>query len=252
MVSKVKKAIRMRTERKEHEMKSVLRGTGGFTLIELVVVIAILGILAAIAIPVVSSYLGSSKERSYDADLAKIQTAVDAYYSHPSNDKAFGRRQYPTDAQTNKGTSAAILASAGDNDDEASTLGIANSNPVGGTEGGTPYWVDTDSDGVRDTSGSEKLYWSGFTTTSDDRWVTTDVTRGSQTYIVDSRDWFINFAELVTDDLISALPTSASSDNDSSNGDGSYSWYVDSDGKVKSLFFFFPESDQTGYQNSYP
>lgn len=250
MASKITEAIRMRTERKEHTMKSVWNDKRGFTLIELVVVIAILGILAAIAIPVVSSYLGSSKTRAYDADAAKIQTAIDAYYSHPSNDKAFGRRQYPNDAQTNKGTSAAVLRSAAE-DDMTNELGIANSNPVGGTEGGTPYWVDTDADGVRDDS-SEILLRDPPTSSTIDHWLTTDVTRGSKTYVVDSRDWFVNFAELVTDDLMSALPTSASSDNDSSNGTGSYSWYIDSDGRVKSLFYFFPESDQTGYQNSYP
>ena len=34
--------------------------------------------------------------------------------------------------------------------------------------------------------------------------------------------------------------------------EGSYSWYVDPDGKVKSLYFFFPESDSTGFQTAYP
>ena len=34
--------------------------------------------------------------------------------------------------------------------------------------------------------------------------------------------------------------------------DGSYSWYVSREGKVMSLFFFFPEQDRTGFQTGYP
>jgi hypothetical protein len=34
--------------------------------------------------------------------------------------------------------------------------------------------------------------------------------------------------------------------------DGSYSWYVNKEGKVQSLYYFFPEPDQTGFQSAYP
>ena len=48
----------------------------GFTLIELIVVIAILGILAAIAIPRLSGFIGTSKTSSDNATAATINTAV--------------------------------------------------------------------------------------------------------------------------------------------------------------------------------
>ena len=53
----------------------------GFTLIELLVVIAIIGILASIAMPVLSKAMQSAKKAQAAAELKTIETAVKAYFN---------------------------------------------------------------------------------------------------------------------------------------------------------------------------
>jgi len=52
----------------------------GFTLIELMIVIAIIGILAAIAIPQFSAYRTRSYNSAAQSDLRNAATAQEAYY----------------------------------------------------------------------------------------------------------------------------------------------------------------------------
>jgi type IV pilus assembly protein PilA len=48
----------------------------GFTLVELLVVVAILGCLAAVAVPNVGKFIDKGQEESYATELHNVQTAV--------------------------------------------------------------------------------------------------------------------------------------------------------------------------------
>ena len=52
------------------------KGTAGFTLVELIVVIAILGILAGIAIPVYSGYIAKAQQAADFQTLDSVKTAA--------------------------------------------------------------------------------------------------------------------------------------------------------------------------------
>jgi len=57
-------------------MRMPKRGEKGFTLIELLIVVAILGVLAAVVIPNVGRFIGAGEEEAAATEFSNVQTAV--------------------------------------------------------------------------------------------------------------------------------------------------------------------------------
>ncbi|MCI0857262.1 MAG: prepilin-type N-terminal cleavage/methylation domain-containing protein [Chloroflexi bacterium] len=233
----------------KHIMGMAAKGERGFTLVELVVVIAILGVLAAISVPLVNNFLDSSKAQAYNLERERIQRAVDAYRTDPFNTRFIGLRQYPIHGEAKTQPPFEMP----DGDTATHRTLVITGNPLGGTKGGQPFWVD-DGNGIRDPATEEDL-----NDEDDDPqpgWQVAPVARQNVDYIVDSRDYFINFERLIIQGLLEAVPPSASPDNQPQGSMrtfvGPYSWFVNSLGIVDSLLFAFPVPANTGYQDVFP
>ena len=209
---------------------------------------------------VVPKLLPKSPEELYEADRYTISEAIlvasSGYAPRPitisagmsSEDK---KDHYPTRAMSKVGTANALKEEdAGSK--EITVLLELESHPGGPKDQvGTPSWNDVDGDGLRNPAGDKLFYHKASPEPAVDHWNTTPMTVKGTDYLVDSRDWFIDFDLLVKNKYIDKVPESASPDN-SANSTGSYSWYVDEDGEVRSLLYDYPVPESDGFQGTYP
>lgn len=103
----------------------------GFSLVELMVVVAIIGILAAIAIPSVNKYMAKARQSEAKTNLSSLYTAEKAFFSEYSTyDNRFGAVGYVPEGglRYNLGFTGGVQANASNNYNLVPTIaGIAAS-----------------------------------------------------------------------------------------------------------------------------
>lgn len=114
----------------------------GFTLIELMIVVAIIGILAAVAIPKFAQMIERAKEGATKSNLGAIRSAVSIYYGKNEGVQ-------PTSIASN----AAFVGTADSN--YMQELPKATATPLGNTNA-----VSTTASGPPGTAGSGWMYQS--------------------------------------------------------------------------------------------
>ena len=62
-----------------------LHRQAGFTLVEIVVVLAVLGVLAAVAYPKLTGYINNAEPRAFEIDQRLLQAAVDSWRTDVAN-----------------------------------------------------------------------------------------------------------------------------------------------------------------------
>jgi len=122
----------------------------GFTLIELVIVLAIIGILLSIAIPVYQKSIEHARESALKQDLATIRSAIDQYTldkekAPQSLDELISAgylRQIPKDALTNSASTWQVVQDenliASDNQETGGIVDV-HSGATGTSSDGTAY-----------------------------------------------------------------------------------------------------------------
>jgi prepilin-type N-terminal cleavage/methylation domain-containing protein len=136
-------------------------GQGGFTLIELVIIIVVLGILSAVAIPKYQNITSEAKEASCRAALGGLRSGITIYYANQA--VTTGTAAWPTLSVLETADSVMIHAMPKNpyqldaNAPDSIVTGVTKGTIVG-TRGGWAY-LATSGEIWPNTSGSGENNW---------------------------------------------------------------------------------------------
>ena len=153
-------------------MRIPRRGERGFTLIELLIVVAILGVLAAVVIPNVGRFIGRGEEEAKDTEFTNMQTAVVAMMT----DNKLESLPNPVSLEANRTNAMGAFPDAdsvaGSNDKLTDPAGYAYAAPPTDVNGYILYQHDIYADPDPNTDNTSLVNYVATPTTA--FWYTVD------------------------------------------------------------------------------
>lgn len=141
-----------------HEKKSI-NSMSGFTLIELMIVVAIIGIIAAVAVPSYQRYVESTRRAIAQADLLELSQFMERRYTNGYDYRKADKSapDLPFDTQPRQG-SAKFYKYEFDGTVGRATY-VLKAAPVGGQSGDSCGWLKITEAGVRTSESGDADCW---------------------------------------------------------------------------------------------